>query len=523
MKPLRLVFLAAIVVGTAAACRSVAPADSTAGAPGTGPTSTSIVAATVAQREAWLEAVARGYFPGRSGQLFFVPREGEFVVGRNPLYAFMHGSPWSYDTHIPLLLHGPPFIRTLVSGERVSQQDLVPTLAELLGTVPAATAVGRSLREALAPGTARPRAIVLLVADGTRADYFDTYRDVLPTLSRLRREGAWFGNAHVTSVPTLTAVGHANIGTGAEPRVHGLAVNNLFNRITGKSQAVYDGLDPGEMMALTLADIWNIQTDGKAVIIGQGGAIRATAGLVGHGACLIDGRPVLAASYSATGDGGWETNEECYRMPQALQAFTARRYWTEAGGTWLGHDISSPANFRASAVFQRFEGDALAAVLEAAPIGADDVTDLVLVNLKGPDYVGHAYGPASAEIREELAELDRQVARIVGIIERKAGAGRYVLAVAADHGMPGEPKPGGRYYLDEIVRRIDARFTPGGGSIVQFFGDVASNQIHMDTAKMQSLGIALRDVADFLETEVPFAAVFTEDEVRAAQARIRMR
>ena len=57
-------------------------------------------------REVWLDQFARGYFPGRSGQLFLVPREGDFVVDRNPLYAFMHGSPWDYDTHIPLLFHG---------------------------------------------------------------------------------------------------------------------------------------------------------------------------------------------------------------------------------------------------------------------------------------------------------------------------------------------------------------------------------------------------------------------------------
>ena len=130
----------------------------------------------------------------------------------------------------------------------------------------------------------------MFVLDGARADYFDTYASVMPTLTRLRREGAWFGNAHVTSVPTLTAVGHANLGTGAEPRIHGLAVNNLYNRVTGKAQEAYLGLDPGEMMALTLADVWNIETDGKAIIIGQGGAIRATAGLVGHGACLLNGR-----------------------------------------------------------------------------------------------------------------------------------------------------------------------------------------------------------------------------------------
>ena len=176
--------------------------------------------------------------------------------------------------------------------------------------------VGQPLRQALAETTARPRVLALFVLDGTRADYFDTYADVLPTLSRLRREGAWFSNAHVTSVPTLTAVGHANLGTGAEPRIHGLVVNKLFNRVSGKLQEAYDGLNPGEMMALTLADVWNIETEGRAIIIGQGGAIRATAGLVGHGACVLNGRRVLAASYS-TRDAGWETNPACYAMSEA--------------------------------------------------------------------------------------------------------------------------------------------------------------------------------------------------------------
>ena len=149
--------------------------------------------------------------------------------------------------------------RTIACRSRTSY----PTLAALLGTAPPATAIGRPLRQALASTTTRPRVIALFVLDGARADYFDTYADVLPTLSRLRREGAWFSNAHVTSVPTLTAVGHANLGTGAEPRIHGLVVNNLFNRVTGKSQEAYNGLDPGEMMALTLADVWNIETDGQ--------------------------------------------------------------------------------------------------------------------------------------------------------------------------------------------------------------------------------------------------------------------
>jgi len=471
-------------------------------------------------REAWLRAFARGYFPGRSGQIFLVPREGDFLVDRDPLYAFMHGSPWEYDTHIPLLFHGAPFIKQVVSTDRVTQQDIVPTLAALLGTAPPATAIGHRLTQALATTTARPRVVALFVLDGARADYFDTYADVMPTLSRLRHEGAWFGNAHVSSVPTLTAVGHANLGTGAEPRVHGLVVNHLFNRVTGKSQEAYDALNPGELMALTLADEWNIETDGRAIVIGQGGAIRAVAGLVGHGGCVLDGRPVLAASYT-TRDAGWETNPACYRLSGALKGINGRTYWEEAKGTWMGHDISNPVKFRHSAVFERFEGDALAAVLESEAIGADDVTDLVLVNFKGSDYVGHAYGPSSAEMKAELTELDRQVTRALAIIARKAGEGRFVAVFSADHGMPGEPRPGGRHYLDDLTALLDKRFPSPSGSIVQYFGDAANNEIHLDTAKLRSMGASLKDVASFLESQRFFAGIFTEDEVREAQTRLQ--
>ena len=494
----------------AAACHATS-------APSTPETTPPIPAA--ADRQAWLDQFARGYFPGRSGQIFLVPREGDFVVDRDPWYAFMHGSPWTYDTHVPLLFHGAPFIKQGVSNDRVTQQDVVPTLAALLGTAPPATALGQPLRQALAATGARPRVIALFVLDGTRADYFDTYADVMPTLSRLRREGAWFGNAHVTSVPTLTAVGHANLGTGAEPRIHGLVVNRLFNRVSGKFQEAYDGLNPGELMALTLADVWNIETEGRAIIIGQGGAIRATAGLVGHGACVLNGRRVLAASYS-TRDGGWETNPACYAMSEALKPFNARKYWEDAAGKWMGHDIADATKFRHSAAFQRFEGDALAAVLEHEPIGADEVTDLLFVNLKGPDYVGHAYGPASAEIREELAELDRQLTRALAIIARKAGDGRFVAAFTADHGMPGEPRPGGRHYMDDISALIDKRFSPSGGRSCSITTTRPTTRFYLDTAKLASLKVALKDVASFLESQGFFAAVYTEDEVRRAQSRL---
>ena len=97
----RLPLLVFLALASASCLAPKPPRTNTAGAPATAATAPTT----------WLDQFARGYFPGRSGQVFLVSREGDFVVDRDPLYAFMHGSPWEYDTHIPLLFHGAPFIK----------------------------------------------------------------------------------------------------------------------------------------------------------------------------------------------------------------------------------------------------------------------------------------------------------------------------------------------------------------------------------------------------------------------------
>ena len=469
-------------------------------------------------RQQWLDMFARGYFPGRSGQVFVVPKQNWFVVLRDPYYAYQHGSPWDYDVHIPLLFYGAPFVKAGSYPAPAKQQDVVPTIGAMIGAMPLPTYTGRVLNEAIASGNGRPRVVTVIVLDAMRADYFDTHADIMPTLSRLRREGAWFSEARTNVLPTVTGVGHANIGTGSDPRFHGISVNNLFNRATGKFQEAYDQLDTRELMALTLADDWNLETDGKAIIIGQGGALRATAGLIGRGACLVGARKVFGASYGGP-DGGWESNEACYTKPAALGRFIGRTIWEAAGGTWMGHDISNASKFRASALFQKYEAEALLSVVNDSAVGADEVTDFVFVNMKGPDYTAHAYGSQSAEQRETLKELDRQLTAYLAVIDKKAGPQRSVTIITADHGAPGEPPPGGRVYIDQVIDQLKAKFDPSG-ALINYYNDPANNQLHLNTARLQSLGFSLKDVAAFLEGLEVFEAAFTEDEVRAAQARL---
>jgi arylsulfatase A-like enzyme len=77
-----------------------------------------------------------------------------------------HGTAYSYDTHIPLMLMGPG-IRPGRYAHTVALNDLAPTLATLLGIETPSGASGRALAEILDPGAARPPA-GRAAAPGTR-------------------------------------------------------------------------------------------------------------------------------------------------------------------------------------------------------------------------------------------------------------------------------------------------------------------------------------------------------------------
>jgi arylsulfatase A-like enzyme len=182
-----------------------------------------------ADRQRFLEMFARAYFPGRTGQLLIVPREGDIITRPDPNYVYMHGSPWPYDVSIPLMFVGPA-VKAGTYSLPVVQQDVAPTLAAALGAQMPPTATGRVLL-VLRAGFAPPKVVMLLVLDGMRRDYFDRYAASMPTFDALRRRGAWFPHAEVNCLPTNTGVGHSNVSTGSDPRVHGITGVNLFEHV----------------------------------------------------------------------------------------------------------------------------------------------------------------------------------------------------------------------------------------------------------------------------------------------------
>src|SRR5437763_8007493 len=84
------------------------------------------------RKREFLKMYARAYYPGRSGQIMLVPREGDIVTLNEPTSVFMHGSPWNYDANTPLLFFGPPFIHRCTYAHASVPQHIVTTLPNVL-------------------------------------------------------------------------------------------------------------------------------------------------------------------------------------------------------------------------------------------------------------------------------------------------------------------------------------------------------------------------------------------------------
>ena len=92
-------------------------------------------------------AVRHNHHPMRSGDIYIFQQPYWFMFERGPVAA-MHGSPWSYDTHVPIMFAG----RGINAGtvhRRVHPIDVAPTLSALLQIPTPAAAQGKPLVEVI--------------------------------------------------------------------------------------------------------------------------------------------------------------------------------------------------------------------------------------------------------------------------------------------------------------------------------------------------------------------------------------
>ncbi|HEY0134614.1 MAG TPA: hypothetical protein VGB85_11050, partial [Nannocystis sp.] len=84
----------------------------------------------------------RSYYAGRSPDIQMRFKQWHLVDAQTR--GTSHGSPYEYDTHVPVLFFGAG-VQPGIQKQRVGTTDVAPTLAELLGLTAPAGTDGRSL------------------------------------------------------------------------------------------------------------------------------------------------------------------------------------------------------------------------------------------------------------------------------------------------------------------------------------------------------------------------------------------
>lgn len=323
----------------------------------------------------------------------------------------------------------------------------------------------------------RPPLVVLVVVDQMRADYLDRFGPAFRGgFARLLAEGAVFTEAAHAHGVTHTAAGHASIVTGRFPAHTGIVANTWYDR-TGHREA-YSATDdedvasPARLIGDALGD-WMKRADERSRVV--------TASAKDRTAVLLGGRRPDAAYWFDGAKGRFRTSPYyARRMPSWFAAFDtragARTYFARA---W--EPLPLPAGVdRASLGVVRVDTGAFASgfphllgglqpspskgfftevgespwidemlagladeLVEHHELGADEVPDLLGLSFSALDFVGHDYGPQSAEALDVLVRVDRLLGKLFERLDARLGRGRYLVALTADHGVAPLPEASG--------------------------------------------------------------------------------
>lgn len=449
---------------------------------------------------AFLERTARGVHGGRSGDIQIVTRQPDFVGPGYP-----HSGPWPYLQRVPLLLHGPGYVRPGVAIDRpVTAAALAPTFAELVGFDLSGAAEG-PLAEALVPAEERPdppRLVVTLVWDGGGRIVLRTWPKAWPELKALIGQGTWYGRATVGSSPSVTPAVHATIGTGVFPDEHGLTDQTL--RIKGRITTPW-AAGPGRLERPTLADLYD-QATGNVALVGAVATEPGHLGMIGHGSSLEGGDPDVAVLKSGTTGARWG-------LPGPIaSAFSFPSYVNDVGGLaeaaraldrrdgrrdgrWRTSSIAGLKGGFDTPARVPYQTAVVRELIRREGFGDDEVTDLLFVNHKIIDLVGHRWTLNSPEMRDAVRAQDTDLPVLIQMLDEEVGTGRWVLALTADHGINPNPSVSGAVTLDRglVARAIAERFDDGDG--VPLVQAVRPTQIFLRRGELRG---SLDAVARFL-------------------------
>src|SRR6266481_2178593 len=314
----------------------------------------------------------------------------------------------------------------------------------------------------LSPAPARPKLVVVITVDQLRPDYFTRWKAQLTGgLGQLATEGAFFTDGYQDHAVTETAPGHSTILSGMWPAHTGIIRNSegVQDSLAPLIGTTGPGASPRRFRGTTLFD-WLKAADPMARALSVSRKDRGAILPIGH-----------AKEQVYWYQSGLFTTSRYYAdsLPSWVQVFNARRLPFKAANTTWALLLPDSAykevdnevweNGGAGVVFPHvLPADSIRAAAAVAGVPAMDSltllfalegfealrlgrkgTDILAVSLSTTDAVGHAFGPDSREIHDQVLRLDHYLAWFLKRLTDRVGRDNVVIVLTAAHGVTSFP------------------------------------------------------------------------------------
>jgi hypothetical protein len=404
----------------------------------------------------------------------------------------------------------------------------LPLLSLLALTTAGVSRIGRAQNTMPAD---RPALVVLIAVDQLRGDYLDRFAPQLNGgLARFRTHAAFFPHAWQDHSNTETAPGHATMLSGREP-VHTEIISNnrgVPDPLTPLIGVSGTGASPRRFNGTTLYD-WLLSRDPNTRVLSVSRKDRGAILPIGRGKGDIywfAGGMFTTSRYYADSLPSWVTAFDAaipYNQLAGMKwnLLLPESSYSEPDSVWAennGADFVFPhvlptADGLRSGLQQYPWMDSLTLAfaldgVRATRVGKrsaestnrNTMPDLLSVSLSTTDAVGHAFGPDSREIHDQVLRVDRWLGEFMSALEREVPANRIIYVLTADHGVSPMPEiavakigRGGRVWLGDIAtateNALEARYH------AEFGIEFDNGLLYADIGAMRSRGIDVDSIA----------------------------
>ncbi len=446
---------------------------------------------------------------GRSGDIQLIPKFPNFMGAGLP-----HATPYAYTQDVPVFLYGPGYIKPGVYPRPITLADIAPTEGAIL-KFPFSAPDGTAQTQALLPSSERPlpRLLVTLVWDSGGMDVLNSWKHDWPYLKSLLPHGAWFTHATVGASPSNTPTGHAEIGTGAFPRHNGFVDDYI--ELAGRIQKP-NANGPAFLEDPTLADLYDRAMGNKPIV---GGIVTLSAHLMmmSHGSLFNGGdrdiaitREVTNASTAGAEATRWNLSPAMapyYRIPSYVNSLPPVTAYTRAidqldgtlDGRWRGNSIAQLLDGFDTPARTPFQTKLIETVIQREHFGQDPVPDLLYLNYKAIDVIGHLFSADSVEMSDTLKIQDQNLKALVGFLNRVVGKGNWVMALTADHGTQHDPSVSGAFVADvsHFTQDLEREFDHDGDRTPLVLR-VRPTQLWVDPEELAANHVTLTEMSQYI-------------------------